>query len=61
MWDKRKGKPNMNKEFDDLWQGPYKVRKKYVNDSYYLSMLEGRRLPLPISVSLLKPHYGEET
>jgi len=59
--DKRKGRPNVNKEFDDLWKGPYKVRKKYVNDSYYLYMLEGRRLPVPISVSLLKPYYGYET
>jgi hypothetical protein len=61
MWDKKKCKPSMNKEFDDSWQGLYKVEKKCINDSYYLSTLERRRLPLPISVSLLKPHYIEET
>jgi hypothetical protein len=25
MWDKRKGKPSMNKEFGDLWKGSYKI------------------------------------
>jgi hypothetical protein len=29
MWDKRKGKPNMHKEFDSLWHDPYKIEKKY--------------------------------
>jgi hypothetical protein len=61
MWDKRKGELNMNKEFYDLWKAPYKVGNNSIDDSYYLAMLEGRRLPLPINVSLLKPHYGEET
>jgi hypothetical protein len=61
MWDKKKGKPNMRKEFDCLWQGPYKIEKKSENDSFYLSMPEGRRLPLPISGSLLKPYYAEGT
>jgi hypothetical protein len=61
MWDKRNGKPNMHKEFDCLWQGPYKIEKKSANDSFYLSTMEGRRMILPISGSLLKPCHGEET
>jgi hypothetical protein len=32
-----------------------------VNDSYYLTTLEGRRRPLPISGRLLKPHQGGGT
>lgn len=61
MWDKRKGQPNTCKEFDKFWLDPYKIEKKSVNDSYYISTLEGRRLPLPTSRSNLKPHHGEET
>jgi hypothetical protein len=38
MWDTKKGKPNMHKEFDCLWQGPYKIEKKSGTDSFYFSM-----------------------
>jgi hypothetical protein len=61
MWDKRKGQPNTCKESDKFWLGPYKIEKKSVDDSYYISTLEGRRLPLPIIRSLFKPHLREET
>jgi hypothetical protein len=60
-WDTRKGQPDTRKEFGKFWLGPYKIEEKSVNDSYYLSTLQGRRCPLPISGSLLKPHHGEET
>jgi hypothetical protein len=59
-WDTKKGQPDTRKESERLWLGPYKIVKKSVNDSYYLSTLQMRRRPLPISGSLLKPHHGEE-
>jgi hypothetical protein len=59
MWDKRKGQPNTCKEFDKFWLGPYKIEKKSINDSYYISTLEGRRLPLPISrIPSQTPSWG---
>jgi hypothetical protein len=61
MWEKNKGKPNVFKEFDGLWKGPYKIENKSPNNSFYLSMMERRTLPLPISGPLLKPYHGEET
>jgi hypothetical protein len=61
MWDKRKDKPTMHKEFDCLWYGPYNIEKKTKVGSFYLSMPKGRRLPLPISGSILKPYYVEGT
>jgi hypothetical protein len=60
-WDTRKGQLDTRKEFEKLWLGPYKILKKFVNDSYYLSTLQGRRNLLKISGSLLNPHHGEET
>jgi len=60
-WDTRKGDLDTCKEFGKFWLGPYKIEEKYASDSYYLSMLQGRRRPLPISGSLIKPHHGEET
>jgi hypothetical protein len=38
-WDIRKGQHDTRKEFYKLWLGPYKIVKKFVNDSYYLSIL----------------------
>jgi hypothetical protein len=61
MWDANRGKPTNIKEDNRFWLGPFKVGKKSVNDSYYLSTLEGRRRPLPISGRLLKPHQGGGT
>jgi hypothetical protein len=56
MWDANKGKPTNIKGNDHFWLGPFKVGRKSVNDSYYLSTLEGRRRTMPISGHLLKPH-----
>jgi hypothetical protein len=61
MWDKRKGKKNMCKEFNCLWYGPYKIENKSRVGSFYLSTLERRRVPLPVNVSLLKTYYVEGT
>jgi hypothetical protein len=61
MWDANKGKPTNIKEDNHFWLGPFKVRRKSVNDSYYLSTLEGRRRTVPINKHLLKPHQGGVT
>jgi hypothetical protein len=61
MWDANRGKPTNIKEDNRFWLGPFKVGKKSVNDSYYLSTLEGRRRTLPVSRHLLKPHQGGGT
>jgi hypothetical protein len=61
MWDANRGKPTNIKEDDRFWLGPFKVGKRSVNDSYYLSTPEGRRRTLPVSRHLLKPHQGGGT
>jgi len=61
MWDANKGRPTNITEDNHFGFGPSRVRKKPVNDSYYLSTLEARRCPLPISGRLLEPHPGGGT
>jgi hypothetical protein len=61
MWDVDKGKPTNIKENNHFLLSPFKVGRKSVNDSYYLSTLEGRRCTVPISEHLLKPHQGGGT
>jgi hypothetical protein len=61
MWDTKKGEPTNVKGSAQLWLGPFRIGRKSVNNAYYLSTLEGRRHPLPVSGHLLKPHQGEET
>ena len=61
MWDTQKGEPTNVKGSTQSWLGPFKVRMESVDNSYYLSTLEGRRCPLPISRNLLKPHQGGGT
>jgi len=61
MWDTKKGEPTNVKGSAQFWLGPFRVGRKSVNDAYYLSTLEGRRRPLPVSGHLLKPHQGEKT
>jgi hypothetical protein len=61
MWDTKKSEPNNIKGSVKFWLGPFKIRMKLDNDTYYLSMLEGRKHPLPVSGCLLKPHHGAET
>jgi hypothetical protein len=56
MWDKRREKPGMHQKFDSLWLGPYKIEEISGPNSFYLSMTEGRRMPLLVNGSLLK-HY----
>jgi hypothetical protein len=61
MWDTQNGEPTNVQGSKQTWLGPFKVRKESVDDSYYLSTLEGRRRPLPISGRLLKPHLAGGT
>jgi hypothetical protein len=53
MWDTQKGEPTNVKGSTQSWLGPFKVGMESVNDSYYLSTLEGIRKPLLINGHLL--------
>ncbi len=61
MWDIQKGEPTNVKRSTQSWLKPFKVGMESVNNSYYLSTLEGRRPPLRINENLLKPHQGGGT
>jgi hypothetical protein len=61
MWDTQKGEPTNVKGSTQSWLGPFKIGMESVDNSYYLSTLEGRRRPLPNSGRLLKPHQGGGT
>jgi hypothetical protein len=61
MWDANKGEPTNIKGNIHFWLGPFKVGRKSINDSYYLSTLEGRRCIVPVSEHLLKPHQDGVT
>jgi hypothetical protein len=61
MWDANKGRPTNITEDNHFGFGPSRVRKKSMNDSYYLSTLEARRRPSPIGGRLLEPHPGGGT
>jgi hypothetical protein len=45
MWDIHKGEPTNVKGSIQSWLGPFKVGMESVDNSYYLSTLEGRRRP----------------
>jgi hypothetical protein len=55
MWDTQKGDPTNVKGSTQLWLGPFKVQRELVDESYYLSTLEGRRRPLPINGTSSNP------
>jgi hypothetical protein len=61
MWDTKKGEPTNVKGSAHFCLGPFRVGRKSFNDAYYLSTLEGRTRPLPVSRHLLKPHQGVDT
>jgi hypothetical protein len=56
MWDKKRGKPKYDEWNKVLWLGPYIVKKKFEKEKYYLSSMDGRRMPLPIDGPLLQPY-----
>jgi hypothetical protein len=53
MWDERKGKPKYNKKSEVLWLGPYIFKKKSKGGTYYLSSMDGRKMPIPVAGSIL--------
>jgi hypothetical protein len=53
MWDKRKGKPEYDNKSKVLWLGPYIINKKSKKGNYYISTMDGRKMPLPIDGSIL--------
>jgi hypothetical protein len=59
--DTKMGEPKNIKACTKFWLGPFKIRMKSVNDSYYFFTIEGRKIPLRVSGRLLKPHHGVET
>jgi hypothetical protein len=61
MWDTQKGEPTNVKGSTQSWLRSFKVGMESVDNSYYLSTLEGRRRPLTINRCLLKPHQGGGT
>jgi hypothetical protein len=61
MWNTKKGEATNVKGNVQFWLGPFRLRMNLVNHAYYLSTLEGRKCPLPVSGHLLKPHHGVET
>jgi len=58
MWDKKKGKPKYNKKSEVLWLGPYVVNKTYKKGNYYLSAMDGRKIPLPVDGSIFLPYIN---
>jgi hypothetical protein len=56
MWDKRKGKSRYEQKDKNSWFGPYIIKKKYDKERYYLTTLDGRKMPLLVDGSLLQPH-----
>jgi hypothetical protein len=55
MWDKRKGNPKYDKMNEVLWLGPY-IIKKFEKGTYYLCAMDGRKMPLIVDMSLLRPY-----
>jgi hypothetical protein len=56
MWDKRKGKPKYDKMSEVLWLGPYIVKKKSEKGTYYLSAMDGRKMPLLVYGYILQTY-----
>jgi hypothetical protein len=49
MSDKRKEKLGMHKKFDSLWLGHYIIEKLVGTDSFYLTSINGDKLPLTVN------------
>jgi hypothetical protein len=56
MWDNKKGKPKYDQKDDNSWLGPYIIKKKFEEEKYYLKSLDGRKMPLLVDGSLLRPY-----
>jgi hypothetical protein len=59
MWDKRKGKPKYDQNDNSSWLSLYIIKKKSEKEMYYLTALDGRKMPLPMDGSLLRPYFQD--
>jgi hypothetical protein len=59
LWDKRREKPGSHGKFDSLWAGPYIIQDIAGKNSFFLSRLDGEKLPLPVNGQLLKLFFNE--
>jgi hypothetical protein len=53
LWNKKGEKPGNHGKFESLWLGPYQIQGVAGNNSFYLSHLDGEKLPLPINRNFL--------
>jgi hypothetical protein len=56
MWEKRKGKPIYEYKDNNSWLVPYIIKNKSDKKKYYLTTLDGIKMPFPIDGFLLQPH-----
>jgi hypothetical protein len=59
IWGRNGEGPSIQREFDGVWKGPYRILENAKNDSFYLVTLSGERLLSPTSRILLKPYFVE--
>jgi hypothetical protein len=57
MWNKRNERVGKHGNFEILWLGPCKIEYFASSNSFYLSHLDGERLPLPMNGKILKILY----
>jgi hypothetical protein len=57
MFNKRIQKEGKHGKFESLWLGPYKIDDVAGNNSFYLSHIDGERLPLSVNGKVLKMFY----
>jgi hypothetical protein len=61
MWDKLKEKPDKHMKLDSLWRGPFIIESVAGTNYFYLSQLDGERLPLPMNGQILELYYLDGT
>jgi hypothetical protein len=61
MWDKQRENPGKHGKFNSLWRGPFLVESVARNNYFYLSHLDGEKLPLPMNGQTLKLYYPNGT
>jgi len=56
MWDKKRGEPKYDERKNVLWIGHYIIKRKSKKGKYYLYSMDGRKIPLLVDGSLLRPY-----
>jgi hypothetical protein len=59
IWDKRKGKPKYDMKSEIVWLRLYAIKKKYEKGTYYLSIMDERKMSLSFDGSILQPYVDE--